>query len=194
MIFLISISDYQMSLISISYFLTPFSYYYVDENFREYLLKKQNERLDKTFNFFNEFGEGQYHLLGYGLLYLYSKVKNDKKIEEFSKSGIKSFIISGMTVLGLKFIIGRARPYLNQGSVYFSPFNLNNDYQSFPSGHTIVAFSTSSHIYKYNKFLGFLSYSIAFGTGIARMYKDQHWFSDVLAGAILGLIIGSNTR
>jgi len=194
MIFLISISDYQMSLISISYFLTPFSFYYIDENFRNYFSKNRNEFLDKTFNFFNEFGEGQYHLIGYGLIYLYSKIRNDKKIGEFARTGIKSFLMSGITVLGLKFIIGRSRPYMNNGPVYFSPFSLNNDYQSLPSGHTIVAFNTSSHIYKYNKFLGILSYSISFGTGLARIYKDQHWFSDVLSGAVLGIIIGSNTK
>jgi len=194
MIFLVSLSDYQISLISISSFLTPYSFYYVDENFRNYFLKNRNEFLDRAFNFFNEFGEGQYHLLGYGLIYLYSKIRNDRKVEEFSITGVKSFVISGITVLGLKFIIGRSRPYMNKGSVYFNPFSLNNDYQSLPSGHTIIAFNTSSHIYKYNKFLGILSYSISLGTGLARIYKDQHWFSDILTGAVLGIIIGSNIK
>jgi len=35
MIFILSLSDYQMSLMSISYFLIPYSIYNLDENIRK---------------------------------------------------------------------------------------------------------------------------------------------------------------
>ncbi|MEO0150421.1 MAG: phosphatase PAP2 family protein [candidate division WOR-3 bacterium] len=196
MIFLISLSDFQMSLLTTSYILVPYSMFNLDERIRNYSLNYKNDFLNSSFNFLNELGEGQYHIIGYSVLYFISKLKNDEKLEKFSINGLKSFLISGSTVLGLKYIFGRARPYTDEGSLSFKTFNLNNDYQSFPSGHTIIAFTTASYLSSQlnNKFISVLSYSLAIGVGMARIYKDQHWFSDVIAGAVLGIIIGGNIK
>jgi len=66
------------------------------------------------------------------------------------------------------------------------------DYLSFPSGHTAVAFmgaeflaqeySEKSPVYTV------IGYSIAVTTGIFRMYNRDHWFSDVVAGAGVGVL------
>jgi len=66
------------------------------------------------------------------------------------------------------------------------------DYLSFPSGHTGIAFmgaeflaqeySEKSPVYTV------IGYSLAVTTGIFRMYNRDHWFSDVVAGAGLGII------
>jgi hypothetical protein len=66
------------------------------------------------------------------------------------------------------------------------------DYLSFPSGHTSVAFmgaellaqeySEKSPIYT------IIGYSAAVTTGIFRMYNRDHWFSDVVAGAGFGVL------
>ncbi|MDT7879808.1 MAG: phosphatase PAP2 family protein [Candidatus Hydrothermia bacterium] len=196
MIFILSFSDYQMSLMSISYFLIPYSIYNLDENIRKISLRNQNEFSNKTFNFLNEFGAGEYHISTFFILYLTSKALNNEKLEEFSKNAIKSFLISGATVLFLKTFFGRARPYMEKGPTSFEMFSINNNYNSLPSGHTIVAFTTASYISNYfkNRAISFLAYSVASGVGLARIYKDQHWFSDVLAGAVLGIIIGGNVK
>ncbi|MES3016606.1 MAG: phosphatase PAP2 family protein [Bacteroidota bacterium] len=65
------------------------------------------------------------------------------------------------------------------------------DRRSFPSGHTATAFvaaefmrqefSDASPIY------GYLAYSMAGATGALRMMNNKHWFSDVLAGAGVGI-------
>ncbi len=190
------ISDIQMSLLATSFLFIPYSMVNLDESIRNYSLRKQNKNYEFTFNFLNEFGEGQYHLLGYAGLYILSKLRNDESLEKFSINGMKAFIVSGLTVLTIKFIIGRARPYMDEGSLSFKPFNINNNYQAFPSGHTMIAFSTTSFISSNtsNKMLKVVPYLIATGVGIARIYKDQHWFSDVIAGASLGIIIGSSIR
>ncbi len=185
-----------MSLLMTSFVLVPYSMVSLDESIRNYSLREQNKNLFSTFNFLNELGEGQYHLLGYTGLYIISKIRNDKNLEKFSMDGIKAFIASGLTVLTIKSIIGRARPYMGEGSLSFKPFNINNDYQAFPSGHAIIAFTTTSFISSNtnNRALKIVPYLIATGVGIARIYKDQHWFSDVLAGASLGIVIGSNIK
>jgi len=66
------------------------------------------------------------------------------------------------------------------------------DYLSFPSGHTTAAFmgaeflaqeySEKSPIYTV------IGYTAAVTTGIFRMYNRDHWFSDVVAGAGFGVL------
>ncbi len=87
--------------------------------------------------------------------------------------------ILGVTAFGTKHFTHRLRP---NGSDYFS----------FPSGHTATAFmgaeflaqeySNKSPVYTV------IGYSFAVTTGVFRMYNRDHWFSDVVAGAGVGII------
>jgi membrane-associated phospholipid phosphatase len=66
------------------------------------------------------------------------------------------------------------------------------DYLSFPSGHTSIAFmgaeflaqeySDKSPIYT------IVGYTFAATTGVFRLYNRDHWFSDVVAGAGFGIL------
>ena len=66
-----------------------------------------------------------------------------------------------------------------------------NDY-SFPSGHTAMAFAGAEFLHQeYGESSIWYSvggYGVATATGILRMYKNAHWFSDVVAGAGLGIL------
>jgi membrane-associated phospholipid phosphatase len=64
--------------------------------------------------------------------------------------------------------------------------------KSFPSGHATVAF-TGAEIF--NQEYGDLSpwysiagYTVASATAVLRVYNNDHWFSDVVAGAGLGIL------
>ena len=61
---------------------------------------------------------------------------------------------------------------------------------SFPSGHTITAFSIAFFLaYAFrNKALSVLFFIYALTIGISRMYLLQHFFMDIYVGAILGYI------
>jgi membrane-associated phospholipid phosphatase len=44
---------------------------------------------------------------------------------------------------------------------------------------------------EYNSpYISVLSYGTAAAVGVSRLYKDVHWTSDVVAGAVLGIAIG----
>ncbi len=61
---------------------------------------------------------------------------------------------------------------------------------SFPSGHTVTAFTTAL-LFTYwckNKLLGLPLLLIAIAVGYSRMYLSQHFFEDVAAGSVIGVI------
>ncbi len=64
-------------------------------------------------------------------------------------------------------------------------------YHSFPSGHTVTAFSTALLIVYLTKNKGWsiLLFIVAASVGYSRMYLSEHFFEDVMAGSALGVFI-----
>jgi membrane-associated phospholipid phosphatase len=62
---------------------------------------------------------------------------------------------------------------------------------SFPSGHTVTAFSTTLLITYWcrNRFWGLLLLLVAITVGYSRMYLSEHFFEDVTAGSVLGVLL-----
>jgi membrane-associated phospholipid phosphatase len=63
---------------------------------------------------------------------------------------------------------------------------------SFPSGHTIAAFSVATviaHRYGNHKWAPYVAYGTAALIGFSRMTLSSHWGSDVFVGGVLGYTI-----
>jgi len=64
--------------------------------------------------------------------------------------------------------------------------------RSFPSGHTATAFAAAEFLhqeYGYKSiFVSIAGYGVAAFAGAARVYKNRHWVSDVVAGAGTGIL------
>ena len=70
------------------------------------------------------------------------------------------------------------------------PDGSNN--QSFPSGHTAIAFCAASLVHQEfrarSQWPGVAAYAVATSVGAMRMINDRHWQADVLAGAGIGIL------
>jgi hypothetical protein len=90
-----------------------------------------------------------------------------------------SYILMGITVNVLKRTTCELRPD-------------NSKYNSFPSGHTTTAFMSAEFMYQEYKdhsiWYGVSGYVIASTVGVLRMYNNRHWFTDVVAGAGIGIL------
>ncbi len=62
---------------------------------------------------------------------------------------------------------------------------------SFPSGHSSGSFCVAAMLQElYGNRAGVPAFTLAAITGVQRIHANKHWFSDVLAGALLGACIG----
>jgi membrane-associated phospholipid phosphatase len=104
----------------------------------------------------------------------------------------QTLIYSGTILIGAKIVSGRSRPSLDEGSGQFHFWQIDDARQSFPSGHTVVAFSVATVLAERidHWAASALLYTGAAAVGIGRSYQDHHWASDVLVGAVLGYTAG----
>lgn len=97
-----------------------------------------------------------------------------------------SVLLAGAATTGLKYLVGRERPSSTENAYVFHPFSGS---ESFPSGHTTVAFalaaSASDEIGR--TWATVPLYTAAGLCAWSRIYQNAHWFSDVLAGAAVGI-------
>jgi len=99
-----------------------------------------------------------------------------------------------------KIMVNRARPYMYYDNFPEKDVNEGDWCKSFPSGHTTIAFTAATFAsYAYCSYFPdsdyriaviATSYSLATATGILRMLSGNHFYSDVLTGAILGTVTG----
>ena len=134
----------------------------------------------------------QYAVGVVGGFYLAGALGNDNALQVAEDSFAASLIASGLVTPAIKLVAGRSRPRANVGIYHFKPFSAAN--ASFPSGHTTEAFALASVIANHYEetWVTCAAYSIAGLVGIARTYHDAHFASDVLAGAIIGTLVGKS--
>ncbi|MCB1071837.1 MAG: phosphatase PAP2 family protein [Chlamydiia bacterium] len=92
-----------------------------------------------------------------------------------------------------KILFGRARPeiFLKKGIYGFHGLEWNHHYHSFPSGHTLTAFTLATSLsYIFPRFR-VLFYSLATLLSLSRPLLLDHYLSDVIATASIGMIIAS---
>ena len=61
---------------------------------------------------------------------------------------------------------------------------------SFPSGHTLSSFAAASALYFFHHKTGFLAFLLAAAIAFSRLYASVHYPTDVLTGAVIGVLCG----
>ena len=143
-----------------------------------------------------------------GIAVLSAAFKHKKGVET-SLLATQALITSGIWIRLLKLAAGRERPYSStatgseRGKQWYGPLPLYDKtfvdrkaleaFDSFPSGHTDVAFSIATVFaeqYNDTPVVPIISYSIATLVGLSRLTEHQHWSSDVFVSSIIGYACG----
>jgi membrane-associated phospholipid phosphatase len=118
-----------------------------------------------------------------------SKALDKKGVYGVTSRALKSTFLGGAAAIVLKTIGGRDRPSASIDDPYsFHPFRFKDN--SFPSGHTAVAFALATSFAREtpDKWTDLGFFTLATVTAYARMHDDKHWASDVVFGAGVGIL------
>ncbi len=140
-------------------------------------------------------------IIGSGM-YLVGRLTHRPTLADVGLHTTEAIILGSGVTMVFKDILGRSRPFVTNATdprdfKLFKGFG-NGDRQSFPSGHTTAAFAAASsltsevhRVYPHLTWIaGPLLYGGATTVGLARMYHNKHWASDVALGAAVGTFSG----
>jgi undecaprenyl-diphosphatase len=159
----------------------------IDTQILEFFHTIQNKTFDLFFSFITWFGS-LWILLPLFLGVLFILIKN--QLYSLSLSISIGFLGALATTYSLKYILDKQRPHL-----YDTIGQLPPD-PSFPSAHTtqivifsllilLLAFYLQFHL---KIFIATLAISSIVLVATSRIYLQVHYFSDILAGAIIGIL------
>jgi membrane-associated phospholipid phosphatase len=105
------------------------------------------------------------------------RLTNKPRIATLGAELFRAQLVAQTTTQALKLATRRVRP--------------DGTRLSFPSGHTSSAFATATVLQsEFGWKAGVPAYAVAAWVGVSRMQADRHFFSDVVAGATIGLLAG----
>ncbi|MDQ3951271.1 MAG: phosphatase PAP2 family protein, partial [Gemmatimonadota bacterium] len=142
--------------------------------------------------------------LGGLALYGIGRLSHSPTLADISFHMTEAVVIASVVSQVIRLPLGRERPIVksNLGSdpFVFRPFRgwNNRDYRAFPSIHSASGFAAaavlSGEVAKRwpdaRWYVSPLLYGLAATPGLSRMYMNQHWASDVLMGAFIGVVAG----
>ncbi len=109
----------------------------------------------------------------------------------FALSALAAIVAGGLLVLLIKCLSAEPRPYQVLAAVRVT--GIVERSPAFPSGHAEQAFLTAYLLVSYYLFRWYIQaalYSLAAYVCLGRIYVGAHLPSDVLAGALIGLLFG----
>lgn len=131
-------------------------------------------------------------LYNYGLttgIYAIGILTKNERIRETGVLLITSATAAGVMQSILKNAVGRARPVAGLGAATFEPFSKEERFHSFPSGHTILSFTTAYAISKQfeSPWIKGGIWALGMVTPVSRLWASAHWLSDIGIGVVLSI-------
>lgn len=110
---------------------------------------------------------------GYGL----GRLTDSPTLTALGAHLVRAQVLTQGITQGIKFATGRARP--------------DGSRLSFPSGHTAASFATGTVLQRhYGWKVGLPAYGLASYVAASRLSENRHYLSDVVFGAVLGVVAG----
>lgn len=136
-------------------------------------------------------GQGVGPLLLFALIGLIGWKYQRDRLYEVGVRGVVAMLSIAVVVQLLKHLIGRPRPRLTQDGEFVLSPSLTSGWDAFPSGHTTNAFGTATVLAWYLPALRIPLFVTAGLVALARVVRGSHFPTDVFAGAVVGVLVGS---
>jgi membrane-associated phospholipid phosphatase len=118
-----------------------------------------------------------------------------REISDYALALLASFVVASLILHSTKILLGRRRPRdeFQHGLYGFRYFTWQLQYDSFPSGHAMTIFCVAVIACAISPVLAPLWLTLATALALTRAMLTAHFFSDVLVGASIGLLITRET-
>jgi hypothetical protein len=137
-------------------------------------------------------------ILSYGI----GRLTHSSTMADVALHTAESKILTSAISQAIRGPLGRERPSISPDDQYKFQFGkgfTHFDNRSFPSLHSATGFAAatavSAEIHERNPNASWwvtpVAYTVAMIPGLTRMYLNQHWASDVIAGGFVGALIGN---
>ena len=148
--------------------------------------QKAGPLVDPFLDATNGLGDSSVPLLAAGVFGASLAIENPR-FQDAAFTSLQSLVYARLLTSTLKGVVGRSRPDAEQGVHRFTPFSGRT---SFPSGHATTAFAlVTPWVLYYPHPATYSLFALSTGTAVARMAKDRHWPTDVIAGAAVGFFV-----
>lgn len=162
----------------------------IDDDAYRYFTKQEKKvpSLIKDFGWY--FGSPQNNYGITGGVYLYGLFTKNPKIRKTGILMISSASAAGLIQTFSKTIAGRARP-TGDNKLTFDPFSNEPKYHSFPSGHTILSFTTFYALSKQfkNPWVKAGFYTVGLVSPVSRLWQGAHWLTDVALSMAITIVV-----
>lgn len=139
-------------------------------------------------------------LIGGGL-YGIGRLADNERMADLGLHGTEAIVVGILLTSAIKVGAGRQRPYVNRDRPHSFGFLRGwkqEQYRSFPSGHSLIAFAAAAAVTNETKrwwpnsawYIGPAMYGGALLVALSRMYDNKHWASDVMIGGLIGTFAG----
>jgi hypothetical protein len=165
-----------------------------DQPIRDAVMKDRSYTESMPVKFGKLWGETYSTAVLAGAFGLHGLLTQNNSTKKVGFEIVQAALYSGGITTLLKFALGRARPYTNEGTAKYQPFTIWDDgFHSFPSGHTTLAFALSTVLSRNvdSRALKVLAFVPAAMTAFSRVYQDYHWTSDCVVSAIIGYVVAT---
>lgn len=119
------------------------------------------------------------------LTFLFLEKDLKKKFYFFWSAVFCEILSRGIITETMRFFFKRERPY--EVLKFIAPITSSSS--SFPSGHTVFMFTLTFLIFSMNKKWGLIFLVLSAISAVSRVIVGVHWFSDIVGGALISLIV-----
>ncbi len=165
--------------------------YSFDEESSTYFINQEENIPTAVKDFGYYFGAPQNNYMLSAGIYGVGLFTRNKKLRHTGVLLISAATAAGFIQTITKNIVGRARPSTLEGKDVFKPFSKEGAYHSFPSGHSILSFTTAHAIARQfdSWWVKGGIYAIGSISPISRLWAGAHWLTDVTIGVVLSILI-----
>lgn len=167
----------------------------LDGAIEQHALSRRSPTADRLADVGDVLGRGSTLAPALAIGWLGARITREQRMERAMVHAIAAYTAANLVTGALKAGVGRHRPDTTGSPWRFKPGSRRSEWHSFPSGHSTHAWVLAAVAADEtgDMRVAVPAYALASLVSWSRVYDDEHWASDVAAGAVVGIVASQVT-